>query len=503
VFKGIPYAAPPVGDLRWRETQPVKPWKDTLRASEFRRGCGQKEGGVQGTGDAAEDCLYLNVWSPTWPAGMKNPVIFWINGGELFGGSGALRPGIESLVRHGVVLVSANYRGTLLGMMGHPELTAESPHHSSANYMIFDEVAVLRWIHDNIARFGGDPGNVTVFGQSGGAHLISMLLATPFAKGLIHRAILDSGAPMQGPRPFLRLDELENIGVVTAQVLKAPTTGTIRYLRSLPAAEVVAAMPAVRAKLLEMGGEAYDEGTDGYIMPRPAGEAWSTHKELPVPMIIGSMSQDTAATIKGAAIPGPNASPEEVADWKKRILELFYGDTPDLLEQAMKAYGLRGDPNDVSTYAPYGTPAQQLGTDFDHRCGTHMSAALHSAVAPTWLFEFSRTTPGHLPTHSSELRYVFGYDDLEDAAARQQSAIMQGYWTNFARTGDPNGPGLPMWPKYETAGKQSLEFANDGPVQRAAVRAIACAPYIEKYTRDPKPLTGGAGTYIRGPAVTQ
>src|SRR5258706_3896534 len=135
VFKGIPYAAPPVGELRWRETQPVKPWQGVLEVGEFRAGCGQSVAGADGANVATEDCLYLNVWAPERPAGAKQPVIFWINGGELAGGSGALREGTESLARQGVILVSANNRGTLLGMMGHPELTSESSHHSSANYM--------------------------------------------------------------------------------------------------------------------------------------------------------------------------------------------------------------------------------------------------------------------------------------------------------------------------------------------------------------------------------
>jgi carboxylesterase type B len=220
-------------------------------------------------------------------------------------------------------------------------------------------------------------------------------------------------------------------------------------------------------------------------------------------MIIGNTSHDTAATIRGAAIPDPKASREEVVAWEREILQIYYGKDPDLVEMAQKAYGLHGEPNDVSTYPPYGTPQQQIGTDLDHRCGTVLSASLHAAIAPTWMFEFSRTTPGHLPTHGAELRYLFASDDLEDAAARRQSDIMQGYWTNFAKNGDPNGPGLPPWAKYDAIKKQSLEFTNDGPITRTDMRALACAPYIEKYRRDPKPLTGGTGTYIRGPAITR
>jgi para-nitrobenzyl esterase len=176
VFKGIPYAAQPIGDLRWKETQPLKPWSGVLKATEFRNGCGLVPKGTDAANINPEDCLYVNVWAPEWPSTTKKAVMVWITGGELFGGSGALAPGSESLARHGVVLVGVNYRGGPLSMMGHPELTAESPHHSSGNYMIYDIVAALKWIHDNIAQFGGDPGNVTVFGQSGGARMTSFLL---------------------------------------------------------------------------------------------------------------------------------------------------------------------------------------------------------------------------------------------------------------------------------------------------------------------------------------
>jgi para-nitrobenzyl esterase len=497
VFKGIPYAAPPVGDLRWREPQPVKPWAGMLQAGEFRPGCGQNLPGP-GPRTANEDCLYVNVWTPQWPARGKLPVMFWITGGELAGGSGTLKDGAESLARHGVILVSVNDRGTLLGMMGHPELTAESPHRSSANYGLFDVVAALNWVHDNIARFGGDPGNVTVFGQSGGAHLTSMLLTSPLAKGLIHRAIMHSGAPAQAIRPYLRRDELEQIGVVAAQLLKAPSKGAINYLRGLPASQIVDAMPAVRTRLLQTNGQAYDEGTEGYLIPKPPNEVWSGHQELPIPVVIGSTAHDTTATIAGEAPLDPQASPEETRAWEKRLLEIFYGKDPDLLARALKIYGVSDGANEISTYPPYGTALLQLQVDLNHRCATAMSVSWHSKVAPTWQFEFTRTTAGHLPTHGSELRYIFGYNDLEDAGSRSYSDMMQQYWTNFAKTGDPNGPGLPVWSQYNDMTKASLDFATDGPVQKTASRAAACAPFIEKYTRAPKLLSSGADLRVRG-----
>ena len=495
-FKGIPYAAPPVGDLRWKETQPVKPWTGVLKTTEYRTGCGLPPPAADGSkatelpapGEPGpkvvqEDCLYLNVMTPEWPVREKKPVIVWINGGELFGGAGDLKPGSESLMRHGVVLVSANYRGTLLGMLGHPELTAESPHHSTANYGLFDEIAVLRWVHDNIAQFGGDPGNVTAFGQSGGAHVISMLLTSPLSKGLIQRAIIDSGAPMQASRPSLRRDQLEEIGVVAAQLLHAPATNTIAYLRGLPAAEVVAPMQEVRGRLLEMSGEAYDEGVDGYVIPRPVSDVWSAHEESHIPVIIGSTAQDTPGSLTGVKLPGPDASPREVAAWEERILDVFYGDDLDLLHRSLKAYGLLGGPNAVSKDPSYGRPALQLGVDLNHRCSTIVSAALHSEVAPTYMFEFSRVNAAHLPVHAAELRYVFGVDNLEDADARHASEVMQQYWTNFAKTGDPNGSGLPQWPKYDAAARGYIEFADSGPVAREGLRRSFCDLYVENAKR--------------------
>ncbi|MBC2666105.1 carboxylesterase family protein [Novosphingobium flavum] len=498
VFKGIPYAAPPVGKLRWRETQPVKPWKGIVQAGDYRPGCGQAPTGGDNPAGGVEDCLYLNVWAPQWPARTKQPVMLWINGGELAGGSGSLRAGVESLARHGVILVSLNYRGTLLGMMGHPELTAESPHKAAAGYGSFDQLAALHWIRANIARFGGDPSNVTVFGQSGGAHMISMLLASPQTKGLIHKAIIHSGAPMQSVRPYLTKRELERIGEVTADVLGAPKTGTIDYLRSLPAAKVVPAMAEVRTRLLKNGGAAYDQGADGYIVPRAPNEVWAAHQELRIPLMIGSTSQDTMAAVAGIVPPDQHGAPDAVSAYQRQLVEVFYREDADLAQRAMQAYGLVPGPNGVSTYAPYGSPLQQQTTDLNHRCSALMSAALHSAIAPTWVYEFSRSTPGHLPSHSSELRYVFGFTDLEDDAARKQSDIIQTYWTNFAKTGNPNGPGVPQWGSFEPAKKASIELAQDGPIARSAIREQACAPYAEKYTRHPGLLSNGENLMIRG-----
>jgi para-nitrobenzyl esterase len=330
-----------------------------------------------------------------------------------------------------------------------------------------------------------------------------MLLASPLTKGLIHRAIMHSGAPMQAIRPYLRLDEMEQMGVVTAQLLNAPATNQIKYLRSLPASDIAPLVAKVRTRLMEINGQAYDEGTDGYAMSLPSNEVWSSHKELQIPIIIGSTAQDTAAAIAGEPGLDPKATPEEVLVWKKRILEIFYGKEPDLLQRALQIYGVTPGPNEISTYPPYGSPALQLGVDLNHRCATAMSVGLHSAIAPTWQFEFTMTSPGHPPSHTADVRYVFGYDELEDESARKRSDIMQQYWTNFAKTGDPNGPGLPAWSKYEGATKQSMEFTTDGPVLKPQPRQAACAPFIELYTRNPKLLSSGEKLRIRGTGGAQ
>ena len=193
VFKGIPFAAPPVGDLRWREPMPVKPWTGVREATNFGARC------MQGGEGVSEDCLYINVWTPEWPSKSRKPVMLWIHGGGNFAGSSseAIFDG-ESLARHGVVLVSANYRLGIFGFYEHPELTAESKHHASGNYGLMDQVAALRWVEQNIAQFGGDPRNVTIFGESAGALDINVLMTSPLTKGLYAR-LMEKAALWSSP----------------------------------------------------------------------------------------------------------------------------------------------------------------------------------------------------------------------------------------------------------------------------------------------------------------
>jgi para-nitrobenzyl esterase len=486
VFKGLPFAQPPAGNLRWREPQPVKAWTGVRQAAEFGAACPQSDSGWNklAADKSSEDCLYLNVWTPQWPASARLPVMVWVHGGGNTGGSAMGAGGIEppfdaaSLARHGVVVVTVNYRLGLFGFLGHPELTAESPHHASGGYGLLDQVAALQWVRANIARFGGDPGNVTLFGQSAGAQNTSILVASPLIKGLINKAIAESGTPMIGDKRLQTPVQTEQLGVILAGALHAPASGAIKYLRGLSAQQILAATPDFRKGLNDQH-LIFDVGMDGYAVPRFAPEVYRSGKEAPVPMIIGSNGRDS---------PGQRSATgteEEIRAAVKGRIDTFYASYPDLAGRAQLAYGVSGGKS-APGYAPYGPLDLQLGVDNGFRCEAVALAGWHSKVAPTWEYEFTAGNAAHPPAHSAELDFVFGYlrDQAEDPKLSQLSQQMQTYWTNFARTGDPNGPGLPQWAKYEVGKKSYLEFYNDGPLAKADLRGPQCSLYVEKLTRD-------------------
>jgi para-nitrobenzyl esterase len=489
VFKGIPFAAPPVGELRWREPQPVKPWNGVRPATDYAATCAQfnMNWNKLAVSKESEDCLYLNVWAPEWPVKTKKAVMVWIHGGANMGGSALGQGGIEppfdgaSLARRGVVVVTIQYRLGLLGFMGHPELTAESPHHASGGYGILDQIAALRWVHDNIARFGGNPANVTVFGQSAGAQDTTILVASPLTKGLITKAIAESGTPMIGDKRLQSPAQMQELGETLAQLLKAPEKDPVKYLRSLPVEQIVAATPEFRKAIAEKH-LILDVGMDGYAVPEFSPEVYRSGQEAPVPLMIGSNGKDNP----GAGRTNPNATPaEQMAEVKTRV-ETVYGKYPDLLERALAVYGLDGSRGEISTYPPYGGPARQFGVDLSMRCEADTLAGWHSALAPTYQYEFNAGTPDHPPVHSAELDYVFGF--LGDQAAEPNlvklSQQMQTYWTNFAKSGDPNGAALPNWPRYDSKSRDYVNLSNEGVQAKQALRKAQCAIYTEKLTRD-------------------
>jgi para-nitrobenzyl esterase len=496
VFKGIPFAAPPVGELRWREPQPVKPWSGIRATVDYANTCMQGNSGwnKNSAEKASEDCLYLNVWTPEWPSKSNKAVMVWMHGGGNGGGSALGAGGIEppfdgeSLARHGVVLVTIQYRLGVFGFMGHPELTAESPHHASGGYGLLDQIAALQWVHDNIAKFGGDPNNVTLFGQSAGAQDTTILLTSPLAKGLINKAIAESGSPMISDKRLQTPAQMEQIGVILAQGLKAPSSGAIAFLRSLTASDILAGTGADFRKSLSDQHLMVDVGMDGYVVPKFSPGVYRAGKEMPIPVIFGSNGREG-----GGGGPGPGQrvgsappTPEQLLEQAKSRVSASYQMYPDLLDRALKSYGYSGTDNDLSNDPDHGNAQQQFGTDIFMRCETVTIAGWHSAVAPAYEYEFNAGNSAHPPVHSAELDFVFGYlrDQASDPILNKLSDQMQQYWTNFARTGDPNGAGLPKWQKFDTKTAAYIDLSNQGPLPKTALRRVACGIYADKLNRD-------------------
>ena len=470
VFKGIPYAAPPVGDLRWREPQPVKAWPGVRDATAFGAACVQevRDGNRQEATGNGEDCLHLNVWTPAWPTKDRRPVMLWIfGGGNRTGGAAADYYDGAALARRGVVVVTFDFRLGLFGFFSHPELTAESPHHTSGDYGLQDQLAALKWVRANIARFGGDPDNITVFGQSSGSWDTGLMVASPQSEGLFRRAIQESGPGY----PMATLKEAEQQGVSFAARLKPPAgAGQIGYLRGLSAEQLQkAAVAADKSSAPNMG-----PSIDGWYAPAHSSTMFAEGREHKIPLLIGNNAQEMA---------GPR--PEDV---RKAVAEAFGADA----DKAMAYYGLTdGGPGKVDPL--YGTVGKQVAADGLQRCGSVQEAVWHAATgSPVYEYQFDRPVAGRPATqHAAELTYLFGnllatgpYGGPYTAADRKVSDDLQTYWTNFAKTGDPNGAGLPRWPRFEPTARPYLEFTNDaGPVAKAGLRREICDLYMDNVRR--------------------
>lgn len=457
VFRGIPFAAPPVGDLRWREPQPVRAWSGVREADKPGAPAAQPPLGWNDPVAAAsnEDCLYLDVWTPTLSATDRLPVMVWLHGGANIAGGGGFDPVYHGgpLITHGVILVVVEYRVGIFGFLAHPELTRESPHHSSGNYALLDQLAALRWVHDNIARFGGDPGNVTVFGQSAGSMDVIGLLSSPLSRGLIHRAIAQSGVP--GRRSNATLGTLETKGVDLIHSLRvskgsftpqqAAGPDGLAYLRSLDTAE-----------LLKVTAGYSQFCIDGWVLPDSTIEVWRKGKELPVPLIIG-----------GCAIEFPADGDGD------RIRQSMQRELGAGAPQAFALYGVANGGSGAAVDSLYGDVAEQWGSD-QFRCPAIIHGEWHRhAGHPVWEYQFDRAIPPHPKVgHSGDLPYVFGAFSLKagnlvgnyGAKDRRLSAAMQRYWTNFAKTGNPNGDSVTAWPEFDGQQRRYLEFTADAAI---------------------------------------
>lgn len=457
-YKGIPYAAPPVGDLRWKAPQPAAPWTAVRAADAYGHDCMQEpfpsDAAPLGT-PPAEDCLYANVWAPERPASAKLPVMVWIHGGGFVNGgaSPAVYDG-RHFARRGVVFVSFNHRLGRFGFFAHPALSAESPKGPLGNYGYMDQIAALRWVQRNVGAFGGDPGNVTIFGESAGGGSVNTLMVSPLAKGLFHKAIVQSGGGRAGgimtPRS---LKEGEPVGVAFAKVagVAGEDAAALAALRKLPAADVVRGL-----NMMTMGPQRDTYAgpmVDGQIVVEEPETAFRAGRQARVPYVVGANNREFGfMPLPPAAVDG--------------MLARFGADK----DAVLAAY----DPEGTGDKGEVGVGLMSDGAMVEP---ARLLARLASAAGqPTWAYRFSyvasslrKDVKGAL--HATEIPFVFEtvrakYGDATTAEDEALAAAANAYWVSFARTGDPNGDGRPRWPAYSEKDDVILDLAVTGPAAK-------------------------------------
>lgn len=462
-FKGIPYAAPPVGEFRWRPPQPVTPWKEVRDATKTCADCPQRA--WQGsTATQSEDCLFLNIWAPAIATKKsKLPVMVWIHGGGFTGGSGS-GPGSagDGFAKQGVILTTINYRLGRLGHFAFPALSKEHPEEFKGSYAYMDQIAALKWIQKNIAAFGGDPNNVTIFGFSAGGVSVHSLLTIPAAKGLFHKAISESGGGRDGVltgRPInkenadpLYAVSAETIGINFARKHNIESTDAtaLAKLRSLSVEEIVdGGQESDSAGLRIYSGPILD----GKLVVETAESAYKAGRQARVPLIIGNCS----AEIGGAFV--SNASSKEA------LFSLF----GELEAEAKAAF----DPEGNKEFAEVIT---KFNTDWVWGEPGRMTASAFVAKrAPTYMYQFGyvsapmRERARYGAGHGSEVSFVFntlharwGAPVESTPEEKELARIMNTYWVNFAKTGNPNGKGVPIWSLYDTQKEEILDIELDG-----------------------------------------
>lgn len=458
-FLGIPFAAPPVGDLRWKEPQPVKPWKGVREATEFGARCMQTNifpDMVFRDSGPSEDCLYLNVWTPDASTKSKLPVMVWIyGGGFVAGATSEPRQDGQFLAHKGVVVVSMNYRLGVFGFFAHPELTKESPHYASGNYGLMDQTAALQWVKQNIANFGGDPKNITIFGESAGSFSVSAQMASPLSKHLIAQAIGESGAFFGRTLRAKSLSQSEESGTAFGKEVGADS---LAKLRAIPAEQLL------QDASKQQGGFRFGPNIDGYFFPATPLEIYSKGEQAHVPLLAG-WNHDEGNAYQFFAKDAPTKEnfiakvKQEFGAQADDILKAFPHDTD---EQAIQSAGVLATANFIA-YGTWKWIELQSQTD----------------DLPVYRYEFDRALPlgpdapkGATPQayHSSEIEYVFGTlaskklpftpDDYK------LSERMQTYWTNFAKTGNPNGKDLPQWPQYTKSDDFTVMYLSPNPIAK-------------------------------------
>ena len=464
VFKGIPYALPPVGERRWRPPAPPVPWPGTREAGAYGPSC------VQPPVPAAslyhdpplatsEDCLTLNIWAPADVT--SAPVIVWIHGGSLrVGGSAEPLFDGASFARRGIVFVSINYRLGVLGWLAHPALSAESPHHASGNYGLLDQIEALRWVRANVAAFGGDPGNVTIMGESAGALSVAYLLVSPLARALFHKAILQSANIRAFPelaRPAFGLDPAEQTGRALAASVGA---ADLEALRAMDAEALTRAAPA---RFMAQGT------IDGWALTEQIVETFDAGRQARVPLLAGFNSGEVRS--QRAFLP---PAPPDAAAYEAEIGRRYGAHAPAFL-RLYPGSDIEGSMLATLRDAIYGWAAERI---------VRQQAA---AGLPAFLYLFDHCYPAARARdlcafHASELPYVFGHAGRDaplppnwprpegPAEAALSEAILD-YWVGFARNGAPSGPGRPLWPPY-SEGEAFMRFSNRPAAARDLLRGM-------------------------------
>lgn len=467
-FKGIPYAAPPVGDLRWQPPQPVASWKHTLNAREFGSRCIQSNPSrdmIFHDPGPSEDCLTLNVWAPAKAKRGSLPVMVWIYGGGFqSGGTSEGRQDGQFLAHRNVVIVSMNYRLGIFGFFVHPELTAESAHHASGNYGLLDQTAALTWVRNNIAQFGGDPSNVTIFGESAGSFAVSAQMASPIARGLFTKAIGESGAAFSSDSlPFQSRVVREQQDLAFAQTVF--NTGSLADLRKLSTDAVLAASTNKNnAAPLHFGPD-----VDGYFLPDSVPNIYAAGHQAHVPLLAGWNADEVRSEVTLAKT--PTTMETLTTDAHTRF--------PDRTADFLAVYP-------ASTDAEAVTSAGDFAGDRFIAFSTWRWLESHVATggSPVYRYRLDLGSPGdkYHPAsigafHSDDIEYVFGALDSRNIAVwrpedRKLSEQIGAYWTNFARTGDPNDTGLPQWPTYNAkTGWQIMHLDATSQARRDTQRA--------------------------------
>jgi para-nitrobenzyl esterase len=445
IYRGIPYAAPPLGDLRWKAPQPVKPWTAALQANDFGPSCMQelqrsrlpwaKEFMAQN--NDSEDCLTVNIWTPANSAGKKLPVLFWIHGGGFTEGSSEVPvyDGAE-VAKTGIIVVTINYRLGVFGLLALPELTAESPHHASGNWGYLDQVAALQWVQKNISAFGGDPAKVTIDGQSAGAGSVHALIASPLAKGLFRGAIAESGSALP-LAPRATLAEAEKAGENFAGKVGAKS---LKDLRVTPADALNTANKGIR----------FPSDVDGYFLNEDPIKVLAEGKEHDVPILTGIQANDYLNQF---------ATPLSAADFRKMAAEK-YGDITDAF---LKLYPANSDEQ-----AKESLPASARDSA---KASMYLWAQLRAKTekAATYTYYFTRALPDPAHPefgafHTGEVPYTFRNLAIFDRPYTKDdynvSDTISGYWKNFVTTGNPNGPGLANWKPVGSGQPQTQEIGD-------------------------------------------